>query len=153
MYIPNQREKEFVEAFGDDQSPSYSEALESYYQNGPAADWSTRCVSAYASMHPWEDFAETFALYLDMVDVLDTASNSQIFVSDAPARMPIEEMIAKYLELGIAANELNRSMGLLDLVPEVLTPAVCTKLSFIDSLMPVGKDDVSELPLVTQELV
>jgi len=30
-------------------------------------------VSAYATSHPWEDWAETWAHYLHMVDTLETA--------------------------------------------------------------------------------
>ena len=47
--------------------PTYAEALDAHYKNGPPADWSQRFISAYASMHPWEDFAETWGTYLDMV--------------------------------------------------------------------------------------
>ena len=41
---------------------------------GRRRDWPEHFVSAYASSHPWEDFAETWAHYLHMVDTLETAS-------------------------------------------------------------------------------
>ena len=58
--------------FGDDRA-DYGEALERHYASGPPADWAERFVSAYATMHPWEDWAETFAHYLHIRDVLQTA--------------------------------------------------------------------------------
>lgn len=114
--------------------PSYAEALESYYRNGPPADWQARFVSAYASMHPWEDFAESFALYLDMVDILDTADHTDVLALPQQ-RSELDEMISQYLKLGIAANELNRSMGLIDLLPELLTQPVREKLAFVDAMV------------------
>ncbi len=135
MLVTNKCESEFRQVFGDHEEPSYAEALETYYRDGPPADWKTRFVSAYAAMHPWEDFAETFALYLDMADVLDTASHSVLMTGVDLQTTEFPDMIARYLELGVAANELNRSMGLIDLVPEVLTPVVCEKLSFVHSLV------------------
>jgi hypothetical protein len=135
MLVPGRQEEEFKAVFGDHEHPSYAEALETYYRDGPPADWQARFVSAYASMHPWEDFAESFALYLDMVDVLDTANHTDLVAPLPPQRAELNEMISQYLKLGIAANELNRSMGLIDLVPEVLTQPVLEKLAFVDSLV------------------
>ena len=135
MLVAGREEDEFQEAFGDHRQPAYGEALDAYYREGPPADWQARFVSAYAAMHPWEDFAETFALYLDMADVLDTASHTELATGFDVRTMELDEMIAHYLELGVAANELNRSMGLVDLVPEVLTTAVCDKLAFVHQLL------------------
>ena len=59
-----------------DFSRNYVDAQKAYYENGPKTDWRSTHISAYASMHPWEDFAETFAAYLDQASVLDTASNA-----------------------------------------------------------------------------
>jgi hypothetical protein len=140
MLVAGRREEEFKERFGDPRQPSYGESLETYYRDGPPADWQARFVSAYAAMHPWEDFAETFALYLDMAEVLDTASHTALASGYDVRTMELDEMIATYLELGVAANELNRSMGLVDLVPELLTPAVCDKLAFVHQLLRGASD-------------
>ena len=59
--------------FGDD-SQDYEAALKRHYAQGAPADWAERFVSAYATSHPWEDFAETWAHYLHIVDTLETAS-------------------------------------------------------------------------------
>jgi len=135
MLIPNHGESEFQEAFGDPEHPSYADALETYYRDGAPPDWKERFVSAYASMHPWEDFAETFALYLDMVDVLDTAGQSELVAPIDVRTAELEDMLSQYLKLAVAANELNRSMGLVDLVPEVLTAAVRRKTTFVHDLV------------------
>jgi hypothetical protein len=96
-------------------------------------------------MHPWEDFAETFGLYLDMHDTLETAEHFGLEPTQAANRHPsggsnadpgsLEARIGRYQALGIAMNEMNRAMGLLDLVPEVLIPPVQRKLGFLDGLV------------------
>ena len=60
--------------FGDDRQ-DYSEALERHHQFGPPQDWRDGYVSAYATMHPWEDFAETWAHCMHIVDTLETAAS------------------------------------------------------------------------------
>ena len=67
-------------------------------------------MSAYAAMHPWEDFAETFALYLDMTDVLDTANHSDILTPVDVRSTALDDMIARYLQLGVTANEGERGL-------------------------------------------
>jgi hypothetical protein len=80
----------FHSEFGDE-SADYSEALQRHYDAGPPADWSSHFISAYASMHPWEDWAETFAHYLHIVDTLDTARSYGLALRPAPlGRAPLE---------------------------------------------------------------
>ena len=50
-------------------------------------------------------------------------------------------MISRYQQLGIMLNEMNRSMGLLDAVPEILVPPVIEKLHYIHSLMHAGRTE------------
>ena len=59
--------------FGDDFT-DYAAALQRHYEQRPPADWAETFISAYAAAHPWEDFAETWAHYLHIVDTLETAS-------------------------------------------------------------------------------
>jgi hypothetical protein len=129
--IKNHGEGAFRDAFGDERQVDYSVALQNYYANGPQVNWPGKYVSAYASMHPWEDFAETFGAYLDMQSVLFTARYFGILQSTSPN---FDSMLKAYQRIGIIANELNRDMGLLDLVPVVFTSVVASKLAFIDSL-------------------
>lgn len=133
LLVKDQDEEASCRVFGDHNHPPYSDALEQYYQQGAPADWPTRFISAYAAMHPWEDFAETFAFYLDMVAVLDTALHMGL--SRAECDGTLESMLRDFHKVGMAVNELNRDMGLLDLAPGVLAPAVHDKLAYIHALI------------------
>ncbi len=119
-----------------------------HYKEGPPENWSDRFVSAYATMHPWEDFAETWATYLDMAAALDTAEQmgfggvSDLFSAD------FIPMLVRYQQLGIAMNELNRTMGLIDLVPEVFVPRVVEKLNYIHQLVQAGREENGALQAV-----
>jgi hypothetical protein len=127
-------------AGGDPADPPYAEALDRYYRDGPAPNWADSYVSAYASMHPWEDFAETFATYLDMASVLDTARNMGL--GGPGLHGEFQQMLDHYRHLGIVLNELNRSMGLIDLVPEVFTPPVSRKMQFVHDLIGANRSAV-----------
>jgi hypothetical protein len=130
--VKERREADCIALFGDHNNPTYADALTTYYKNGPKPDWITRYVSAYATMHPWEDFAETFAVYLDMTSALHTAYHNGL-IPTVDLR-DLNAMVIAYQKLGIALNEMNRANGLLDYLPEVIAPEVHRKLAFIHSL-------------------
>src|SRR6202011_56690 len=107
-------------------------------------DWSETFVTAYAGSHPWEDFAETWAHYLHIVDTLETAKgfglkvkpqvSAQTLVAGFdrdPYRAGLDELVEAWLPLTFAINSLNRSMGMPDVYPFVLTPSVIFKLAFV----------------------
>ena len=135
MLVQGQCEPECKAVFGDHENPSYAEAQQKYYSNGPAGNWRSGFVSAYATMHPWEDFAETFATYLDMVSVLDTALNMGISDSCDPTKTDLPQMVDRYIRLGVVLNEMNRAMGLIDLVPEIFAPPIVEKMQFVHNLL------------------
>ncbi len=137
--VKGRREEECIAVFGDHNKPTYSEALESYYKNGAPANWPDNYLSAYATMHPWEDFAETWATYLDMISGLDTAHHQGFGGQSDPINADLDAMVRRYQQLGVALNEVNRSMGLLDLVPEVFVKPVVEKLRFIHNLALQGR--------------
>jgi hypothetical protein len=136
--------------FGDDRE-DYGEALNKHYaRGGPPPDWQERYVSTYATMHPWEDFAETWAHYLHVVDTLEMAGAFGVRVQpkldesgalgaevgfDPYAAGPIDRLVAAWLPLTFALNGLNRCMGLSDLYPFILSPPVVEKLGFIHRLV------------------
>jgi hypothetical protein len=122
---------EVTALFGDPSQLDYSESLERYYKNGPPEDWQERHISAYASAHPWEDFAETASFYLDMSAVLDTLAAHRVIVTEMPT--DFDAAIEAYQHAALSLNEVNRSMGLTDLVPYVVPPAVVEKLRLIDN--------------------
>jgi hypothetical protein len=141
---------EFRVLFGDEQA-SYEAALERHYGEGPPANWLERYISAYATMHPWEDWAETWAHYLHMVDTLETAKHhgltlkvpgsrggrrgSKTVATDALVLHDYETLSNGWHALTIALNDLNRSMGLADAYPFVLSPAVHDKLRFVGDVI------------------
>ncbi len=139
----------FRKVFGDE-SGSYDAALKSYYASGPPADWSERFISGYATMHPWEDFAETWAHYLHIVDTLEMAYAFGITVAPRVAESPglsasvdrnpynagsVDELVAAWLPITFAVNSLNRTMGLSDLYPFIITPVVIAKLDYVRALV------------------
>ncbi len=148
LLVQNKCEEACKKVFGDPNNPTYTDALNAYYRSGPRPDWQTEYISAYASMHPWEDFAETFATYLDMVAVLDTAENVRLTTGEPIENYgnELDNMLIRYEVLGIKINELNRTMGLQDLVPEVFTPGVVKKMRFIYGLVKNANNLVT-LPL------
>ncbi len=135
LLVLGQCEDACIAVFGDHNNPDYGTAMDKYYSEGPRQDWQQNFISAYATMHPWEDFAECFASYLDMVSVLDIANiELPVNVVD-PTQASLAEMAEKYAGLGVLFNELNRSMGLLDLVPKIITSGVLIKMQFIHDLL------------------
>jgi hypothetical protein len=137
----------FRHLFGDDQM-DYDAALHKHYNEGAPAGWQNDYVSVYATTHPWEDFAETWAHYLHIVDTLETAGAFGIKVKPRAARGHIaaaidfdpymtrrwDWLIEAWLPLEFATNSLNRSMGLTDLYPFLLSPKVIEKLAFVHAL-------------------
>ena len=135
VLVKNRCEMDCVSVFGDHNNPDYGTALQTYYDSGAKPGWEESYISAYATMHPWEDFAESFAAYLDMVAVLDIAFHSAAIHTVDPASANFAEIANQYAELGLLLNEMNRSMGLIDLVPEVHTAATLSKIEFVHKLL------------------
>jgi hypothetical protein len=147
----------FRALFGDERD-DYADALARHYATDPRPDWAETHVSIYATAHPWEDWAETFAHYLHIHDTLQTAASYGILVAGpdadvvshptAPlAAVPalpgldgddFDAMIDTWLPLTYALNAVNRSMGKDDLYPFVLSPTVLEKLRLVHSLVRVN---------------
>jgi hypothetical protein len=126
----------FRALFGDERA-DYQAAVDRHYAEGAPEGWGETYVSSYATMHPWEDWAETFAHYLHLRDLLQTAHAYGVSVhgdpadDDALAGAGIEEVVAAWLPLSYGLNAVNRSLGKDDLYPFVLTPAVVAKLGAV----------------------
>jgi hypothetical protein len=147
------RDGGFVEVcratFGDE-TANYEEALKAYYAKGAPPDWQDNFISAYATSHPWEDFAETWAHYLHIVDTLEMARAFGMYVhprlassGELDAQVDFDPYLVReasplidtWIPLSNALNGLNRTMGLPDLYPFILSPPVVKKLSVIHDLV------------------
>ena len=133
---------EFRELFGDERS-DYASAVQRHYESGPPTDWPEHYVSAYASAHPAEDFAETFAHFLHIDDALETAQAAGIQKGSNDSGDGRGDWIGRWAELSVTLNEILRSLGVDDPYPFVLTQPVRRKLDFIDRLVcrPVSRPD------------
>ena len=157
---------EFRQLFGDERL-DYAESLRQNYQNGPPPQWWLHYVSAYASTHPWEDWAECWAHYLHMRDTVDTAlsfglatDNAQLeftpFTIDSlyrpehPEAQHFLDFLNDWTRLTTMLNEMSRSMGQPDFYPFVLPLEVIAKLHFIHLLVTSASwlpDDAGRLRL------
>ncbi len=133
------RHDEFRALFGDERA-DYGEALKRHYSAPPAPDYALTFISHYAASHPWEDFAETFAHYLHMVDTLETAEQYG-FASTPPSGdgNAFERLMAEWYRLTVALNSLNQSMGLPDAYPFAISTVVKDKLRFVDGLIQAAR--------------
>jgi hypothetical protein len=133
----------FRTLFGDERA-DYGEALKRHHAAGPPADWQQRFVSAYASAHPWEDWAETWAHYLHMTDTLETAADCGVqlrpdrrgdptvkHIADPVEKdQKFEDLMDDWFPLTYLLNNLNRGLGLPDGYPFVLSTPATDKLRF-----------------------
>ncbi|MDT0642853.1 putative zinc-binding metallopeptidase [Zunongwangia sp. F363] len=143
---------QFRDIFGDE-SKDYAESLQEYYRNGPAENWRESFITKYASSHPWEDWAETWAHYLHIMDTLETAHYFGVKIEpqelkakpiqsagiDPYKEEKFEVIVNEYITLTIAINSLNRGMGIPDIYPFILNSKEIIKLSFIHNLLYQGK--------------
>jgi len=149
----------FRRVFGDERQ-DYAQALSAHYAKGSdLGDWAQHHVSAYAAAHPWEDWAETWAHYLHLVDLLETAASYQTtvmvpepqaswlhsmqdpFGTPTPA---FDDMVRQWVPLTLLLNSLNRSLGQNDAYPFALSAGAMGKLRFVHELVQsVRQDDGS----------
>jgi hypothetical protein len=135
--------------FGDERL-DYSQALQNHYKNGAPANWRENYISAYATSHAWEDWAETWAHYLHLMDTLETAfafgikiqpgikadlKGIQAAIKEDPYQIKdFKQIFDWWLPLSFAVNSLNRSMGYSDFYPFFIPEPVFKKLKFIHEL-------------------
>jgi hypothetical protein len=150
----------FRQVFGDERQ-DYEQALQTHYKQGAPPDWRQRFVSAYASSHPWEDWAETWAHYLHIVDTTATArsfgldpeaavdlaiepfNRESLCHPEDPGADAFLAFINSWIRLTAPLNELSRGMGLADFYPFVLSKGAVGKLQLVHlvvsgSQLPVG---------------
>jgi hypothetical protein len=146
----------FRALFGDERG-DYQQAIQRHYDQGPPANWAESFISAYATMHPWEDWAETWAHYLHMHDTLETAKSHGVAVqipdgsgermaTDTLVFRDFDALAASWQALTVTLNSLSRSMGLPDTYPFVLSKPVQDKLRFIHGVIQERATDVQVAP-------
>ncbi len=141
--------KKFRNHFGDERA-DYGEALKKHYNDGPPKQWRQSYISKYAASHPWEDWAETWAHYLHLVDMLETAfyfgiTTGKAFRDNSPLKMKADfdpyqqesftKILKAFVPLSFALNSLNRSMGQQDAYPFVIPKKTVKKLRFVHRLL------------------
>ena len=145
---------EFRELFGDERL-NYNRALNRYYREGPIANWQDSFVTAYASSHPWEDWAESWAHYLHIHDSLETANSWGISVErskpnlfstlqPADSLQSFETLLQHWIYLSMALNSLNRSMGKGDAYPFILSGPAIKKIAFIQKVIRANRQTKPE---------
>jgi hypothetical protein len=139
--------------FGDDRR-DYVTALQTHYQSGPPPGWNASFISAYATTHPWEDWAETWAHYTHITDALETARCGRLICQakatpwslkpeDVKLPPPFDkesgrnflEIIYNWMALAPALNEMSLSLGHSDLYPFSPTPGVLRKMHLIHAMV------------------
>lgn len=142
--------KPYRALFGDERL-DYQQALNRHYEHGAPSDWRERFVSEYATMHPWEDWAETWAHFLHITDTLETAKALGLVLKPSRSGEPevalheerrrgavartFDEMRDQWMPLTYALNSLNRSMGMPDPYPFVLSVPALEKLRFVHEVV------------------
>ncbi|MEO6394866.1 MAG: putative zinc-binding metallopeptidase [Devosia sp.] len=139
----------FRALFGDERE-NYAAALQRHYDQGAPAGWQQSHISAYATSHPWEDWAETWAHFLHITDTTEMASafgvkldpkidrTGELTTSidvDPYRRGSIEELVADWVPLSSLINNLNRAVGQNDAYPFVFSAPVIAKLGLIQQLV------------------
>jgi hypothetical protein len=129
----DERKRQFRGLFGDE-TVDYKLALREYYKNNFVTPHDPNMISHYAQSHPSEDWAEVWAHYLHMIDTLETANQYRVRQSAAEFD-DIDRTFNKWSELTLLLNSLNRSMGLEDAYPFVLSDLTLKKLRFVHGLI------------------
>jgi hypothetical protein len=147
--IRDTRVEAFRAIFGDERQ-DYQRALQMHYDRGTPPGWQDRFVSPYASAHPWEDWAETWAHYLHMIDTVEMAIAcglslrprrpdepvmKELPTADASTRMPFGLLIDSWFSITYLLNNLNRGLGLADAYPFVLSTEANNKLRFVHTVV------------------
>lgn len=123
----------FKQLFGDD-TVGYRESVDNYYQNGPRENWQQDFISAYASAHPLEDWAETWSHYLLMMETLETAFSFGL-IPKMEKDWYFDIWMSEWMQLVVVVNALNRSTGSADAYPFVISSVVKNKLKFVHELI------------------
>jgi hypothetical protein len=160
LIADSKRLEDYRRLFGDERG-DYQLALKRHYDAGPPPNWADNFISAYASTHPWEDWAECWAHVMHMVDALETAhfvglsvkparsDEPELSVPAVPTRSQVgdfDRLIEEWATLTYVLNNLTRGLGLADAYPFVLSTPIVDKLRFVCETMASVSAKVDALP-------
>ncbi len=145
---------EFRQLFGDERT-DYGAALAAFYQSGPRAGWAESHITAYAAVHPWEDWAETWAQYLHIVDTVETVESfgwrsdtipmpatpftaESVGATKSASEQKFLRTLNTWAKISPALNEIAASLGQRNLYPFVLNAATARKIHFVHCTIAAG---------------
>jgi hypothetical protein len=160
VLLPDEASWDRCRAIFGDERASYQDAIARHYRFGAPEGWHESYISEYATMHPWEDFAETFAHYLHITGTLQTAAAIGIRLDAAVTSMrdtdvvplesyedkPVQLLLNDWEWMSQAFNRINRSMGFGDLYPFDIVKPVREKLAYMHEI-------ITRAPLSLEEQV
>lgn len=153
---------EFRAMFGDERA-DYAQAMQAHYAQPRAPG--DQYVSEYATMHPHEDWAETSAHILHLVDMTDSLMSSGLSGPDIPAPgydayadRDGDHLLNAATAVALAVNEINRALDNPDVYPFVLTPTTRNKLKFAlrwlsngATALPMSQVQGQQAPFITAQ--
>ena len=147
--------QEYRRLFGDERA-DYSAALQQHYTVGAPPTWQTTHITSYATAHPWEDWAETWAQYLHILDGTETAaafgwvghqvpiaikpfSPAEVLGKNVqPADARLFDALNAWSRLSPALNELAASLGHTALYPFVLSTDSVRKIAYVHKVVGIA---------------
>ncbi|MES2597275.1 MAG: putative zinc-binding metallopeptidase [Verrucomicrobiota bacterium] len=150
--------------FGDERA-DYSAALAQHYANGPSPTWQDSHITSYASSHPWEDWAETWAQYLQIVDGVETANafgwtsdrvplpftpfkKSAVSAEGGKGDATFLSTLNGWAKISPALNEIAASMGHSTINPFVLSESAVRKILFVDKMVKIASANWGKKPVL-----
>lgn len=146
----------FREVFGDERE-DYTMALQRHYNEGPVASAPGTFITTYASAHPWEDWAETWAHYMHMIDGIETSRSFGLSSEAVPipftpfpkelVTLPAQltwpkgekqeflDLLHSWARLAPALNEVVASLGHPTFYPFVFSDSIIRKFFFVHHMV------------------
>lgn len=134
------------DSFGDERQ-DYQQALARHHDQGPPCNWAEAYISAYASAHPLEDWAETCAHLIMVWEAVHTAMAWHLRLGEGqhqmapPNRLMLQwpsadRLFSTYwLPLASCLDAMCSSLGLSAAYPYAPSPRVLRKLDAVQKIL------------------
>ncbi|MEZ5159262.1 MAG: putative zinc-binding metallopeptidase [Candidatus Nanopelagicales bacterium] len=127
VFSDRMRLDQFRELFGDERV-DYAAALRGHYDGIDDGSWRDTYLSYYATAHPWEDYAESFAHVLHMSDMVETAVAEGFITGEFRS---LTDIVERWQPLTVSLNEMARSMGTPEPYPFAPSSTALRKMMFV----------------------